>query len=217
MIEAEGTRVLGLAVAGGVWGLVADRIAARWPVHEDGQLRHLDWRSMAVPVAATAAFAGLASRWSDPRDLLVLGIFFAALILLLATDLDQRLLPDAVTLPLIPYTLAVLVIGWDPLLNGKGLGLVSGLIAGIGAPALLVLSSRVLGGGIGMGDIKLAVSLGAVCGIYLLIAGFLAASIFFAALLVLLLLTRRLGLKTAIPFGPILIAAGIVGALLPAV
>ena len=35
--------------------------------------------------------------------------------------------------------------------------------------------------------------------------------------LVLLMAARQIGLKSAIPFGPILIAAGIIGALLPAV
>lgn len=217
MIDGEGVRIAALAVAGGVWGLVADRIAARWPAHDDGHVRRLDWRSVAIPLAAALAFAGLASRWSDPRDLIVVGVFFAALILLLAADLDQKLLPDAITLPLIPFALVVLVLSWDPLLSGKGLGLVSGLIAGFGAPAALVLTSRVFGGGIGIGDVKLAVSLGLMCGIYLLIAGFLVASIFFAGLLVVLIATRRIGLKSAIPFGPILIAAGIIGALLPAV
>lgn len=215
MFEGEGSRLAGLALAGGVWGLVADRIAARWPAHADSHVRPLDWRGAVAVLAGAAAFAGLASRWSDPRDVLVVGIFFAALILLLATDLDQKLLPDAVTLPLIPFALIVLVLGWDPLLNGKGLGLVSGLLAAVGAPAALVLTSRVFGGGLGMGDVKLAVSLGLLCGLYLIIAGFLAASIAFAALLVLLIGTRRIGMKTAIPFGPILIMAGIVGALLP--
>lgn len=209
-------RLVVLAVGGGVWGLAADRIAARWPVHADGHVRSVDWRSVGVPLSGAAAFAGLASRWSEPRDLVVVGVFFAALILLLATDLDQRLLPDAVTLPLIPLALVVLLIAWDPLLNGKSLGLVSGLIAAIGAPASLVLTSRLFGGGVGMGDVKLAVSLGLMCGIYLLIAGFLVASIVFAVLLVPLIGARRLGLKSAIPFGPILIAAGIIGALLPA-
>ena len=216
MSDAETARLIALAVGGGIWGLAADRIAARWPAHADGHTRSLDWRSVAVALSGAAAFAGLAARWSEPRDLVVVGVFFAALILLLATDLDQRLLPDAVTLQLIPFALVVLLIAWDPLLNGKSLGLVSGLVAGVGAPASLVLTSRLFGGGVGMGDIKLAVSLGLVCGIYLLIAGFLVASIVFAVLLVLLIATRRLGLKSAIPFGPILIAAGVIGALLPA-
>jgi leader peptidase (prepilin peptidase)/N-methyltransferase len=213
--EQETLRAAVLAVGGGIWGLVSDRVAARWPAHADGHVRAVDWRTMAVALSGALAFAGRASRWGDPRDVAVLGVYFAALILLLATDLDQKLLPDAITLPLIPFALVVLLLGWDPLLAGKGLGLVSGLVAGIGAPAALILTSRLFGGGIGMGDIKLAVSLGLMSGIYLFIAGFLVASIVFAALLLVLMATRRVGLKSAIPFGPILIAGGILGALLP--
>jgi leader peptidase (prepilin peptidase)/N-methyltransferase len=215
VIDAEGLRLLLFGVAGAVVGLASDRLAARWPAHADGHVRGLDWRSVALPLAGAAAFVGLASRWADPRDVAVLGIYFAALIVLLATDLDQRILPDAVTLPLIPYAAALLLLGWDPLLNDKGMGLISGLIAALGAPAVLLLTSRLFGGGLGMGDVKLAVSLGLMCGIYLLIAGFLVASIVFAVLLLVLIGTRRIGLRSAIPFGPILIAAGVVATLLP--
>jgi leader peptidase (prepilin peptidase) / N-methyltransferase len=204
-----------MGALGAVLGLLADRLAARWPAHEDGRVRGLDWRTAVLVVAGAAAYAALASRWSESRDLLILGGFFAVLIALLATDLDQRLLPDLLTLPMIPVAAVVLLLGWDPLLAGKSLGLLSGLIAALGAPAGLLLSSRVFGGAIGMGDLKLAVSLGLMCGVFLLLAGFLAASMGFAAVLLVLLAARRIGLKSAIPFGPLLIVAGLVGALLP--
>jgi leader peptidase (prepilin peptidase)/N-methyltransferase len=213
--EQEALRVALLAVAGGAWGLVSDRIAAKWPAHADGHVRGIDWRTVAVFVAGGLAFAGLGARWADTRDLVVLGIWFAALILLLATDLDQKLLPDAITLPLIPFAAVVLLLGWDPLLAGKGLGLVSGVAAGLGLPALLLLTSRIFGGGIGMGDIKLAVSLGLISGIYTFIAGFLVASVAFSVLLLVLMAAGRIGRKSAIPFGPFLIAGAIIGALLP--
>ena len=66
-----------------------------------------------------------------------------------------------------------------------------------------------------MGDVKLAVSLGLMLGVSRLLAGFLLASIAGALLLLVLIGLRRLSLKSAIPFGPILIAAGVIGALLP--
>ena len=77
------------AFLGAVFGLAADRLSARWPVHEDGSVRGLDWRTPAVVLGAAAAFGLLAARWSDPLDLAVLGVYVAALIVLLATDLDQ--------------------------------------------------------------------------------------------------------------------------------
>ena len=66
-----------------------------------------------------------------------------------------------------------------------------------------------------MGDVKLAVSLGLMFGISHLIAGFLLASIGSSVVLVILIGARRLSLRSAIPFGPILIAAGILAGLLP--
>jgi leader peptidase (prepilin peptidase)/N-methyltransferase len=145
----------------------------------------------------------------------VVGLFTAVLIVLLATDLDQKLLPDLLTLPLIGYALGVLLLGWNPMLAGKDFGVPSALLAAIGAPVLLLVSDRVLRGALGMGDVKLSVSLGLMTGITLLIGGFLVASVLSAIVLIVLIALRRLTLRSAIPFGPILIAGGIIAMLLP--
>jgi len=119
-----------------------------------------------VVVAAGATFGALAARWSDPLDFAVLGIYAAALIVLLATDLDQRLLPDLITLPLIGYaalvTLVAPLLGHDlnPLLAGKSSGAVSAVAAAIAAPAVLAISDRLFHGALGRGDLKLSVSIG---------------------------------------------------------
>ena len=204
------------AVAGAILGIAADRLAARWPAHPDGAVRRVDWRTFAVSLAGGLVFLGLALRWADPRDVLVLGLYFAALLVLLATDLDQKLLPDVVTLPLIAGAAVIVLIGWDPLLATKSLGVASAVIAGLAVPAALVLGSMAFRGDLGMGDVKLAVSLGLMSGIILLVSGLLVASIAASAVLIVLIGARRIGLRSAIPFGPILIAAGIVAALLPA-
>jgi leader peptidase (prepilin peptidase)/N-methyltransferase len=209
-------------ILGGLFGLGADRLAARWPAHEAGGVRGVDWRTGVSAAAGLIAFGGLAARWSDPRDLLILGIFVAALIVLLATDLDQRLLPDLITLPLIVYAAVVTLLPplvgdpLNPLVGAKSLGAVSAIAAAILAPLLLLVTDRIFKGALGMGDVKLAVSLGLMCGISLLIVGFLIASVAFAIVVLVLLAARRLTLKTAIPFGPALIGAGIVATLLPA-
>jgi leader peptidase (prepilin peptidase)/N-methyltransferase len=207
--------VLLAAVVGAVWGALAERLSARWPARAEGQVRALDWRSVAVPIASATAFAALAARWTEPRDVLILVAYAAVLMVLLATDLDQRLLPDILTLPLIPIVLAIVLLGWDPLLADKGWPIVSAVAAAVGAPLLLLLSDRVLGGGLGMGDVKLAVSLGLMSGVTRLVGGFLVASIAGALVLLVLIALRRLSLKSTVPFGPVLIAAGILAALLP--
>ena len=213
--------VLVAAALGAVFGLGADRLAARWPVHEDGAARALDWRTPVVILGSGASFALLAWRWSEPADLLVLGLYVAALMVLLATDLDQRLLPDLITLPLIAYAAAVTLLGLNPVLAGKTQllladGDVTAILGAVLAPGVLALTDRVFRGALGMGDLKLAVSLGLMFGLSQLFIGFLAASVGFAAVVLLLILARRVSLKTAVPFGPALIGAGVLAAVLQA-
>ncbi|MBA3779477.1 MAG: prepilin peptidase [Chloroflexi bacterium] len=203
-----------LALLGALLGLFADRLAARWPEHEDAAVRGVDWRTVVVVVAGGAGFGALALRWPEASALATLGPYFAALVVLMAIDLDQRLLPDLITLPMIPVSLALLVLGLNPLLQGKELGLASGLAAGIAAPVFLIASSAVLRGGVGVGDIKLAVSLGFMSGLTRLMSGFIIASVLSSLFIIALLATRRLKLRSAIPFGPILICGAAIGALI---
>lgn len=194
------------AVLGALFGLAADWLSTRWPEHEpDYGRRWPDWRTAAMTLIGGAVAAGLVTRWSEPRDLVILGIYCAALLVLLATDLDQRLLPDLLTLPLIAFGGAVLVLGWSPLLAGLSLGAISGIIAGIAAPGLLFVTDRLLRGELGAGDLKLAVSIGLMSGVTRLFVGILVASVAFSVALLALMAARRLGLKSAVPFGPVLI------------
>ena len=119
--------------------------------------------------------------------MLVLGATAAALLVLLATDLDQRLLPDELTLPMIVFAAAVLLLGWSPRSAGKELGLVSGIATAIVAPLLLLVSDRILGGQLGLGDVKLSVSLGLMFGASALFYGLVVASVCFSAVLVALI------------------------------
>lgn len=216
------TDVIVAALLGAAFGFGADRLAARWPVHDDAAVRRMDWRTVVVILAAAATSGGLAWRWNDPVALLVLAIYMAALIVLLATDLDQKLLPNLITLPLIGFAAAVtlvpavLDVGLNPLLADKELGYVSAAAAAVAAPSLLAITDRLFKGALGRGDLKLSVSLGLMSGLSLLLVGFLVATALFGVAVLVLLLARRISLKTAIPFGPALIGAGIIAVLLPA-
>jgi leader peptidase (prepilin peptidase) / N-methyltransferase len=207
--------VVGYAVLGLIIGSAADRLSARWPAHEGGAVRGRDWRTVVMAAGGAAAFAALAARWTEPRDLSILSVYFAALLVLMATDLDQKLLPDLITLPLIVVALVLSVTGLNPLLAGKDLPVVSALLAGIGAPVLLFALDVVVKGALGMGDLKLVAGLGLLSGVTRLFSGLVVASIASAVVLIVLIAARRLTLRTAIPFGPILILGGILAALAP--
>jgi leader peptidase (prepilin peptidase)/N-methyltransferase len=194
--------VLGLA-----WGLASDRLAARWPEHEDGLVRPIDWRTPVVAALGAAAFAGTALRFgSTPIPLAIVGLYVAALIVLFATDLDQRLLPDVITLPLIAFALLVYVAGASPFVPTlEDFAWAAG--AAILVPLGLYLLAIPFGqGAIGQGDLKLLVSVGLLAGsgklFYALVAGALLAGLTVG----IMLFVRRISLKSFVPYGPFLIA-----------
>jgi leader peptidase (prepilin peptidase)/N-methyltransferase len=204
----EGAVLTGLAgLVGAAWGFGSDRLAARWPAHEDGSVRAIDWRTPVVVVLGATAFAGTVERFSaTPSDLVVVAIYVAALVVLFATDLDQRLLPDVITLPLIGYAILVYVVGASPFLTTTEDALWA-VGSAIVVPLGLFLIAIPFGqGAIGQGDLKLLVSVGLLTGsgnlVYALIAGALAAGVVVGALLI----ARRISLKTYVPYGPFLIA-----------
>jgi leader peptidase (prepilin peptidase) / N-methyltransferase len=188
------------------WGYLSDRLAARWPEHEDGTNRRVDWRTPIVVVVGGLAFAATVARFgADPRSLLVIGIYVAALVVLFATDLDQRLLPDLLTLPLIGLAAIFTLAGWNPFIRTN-----DEFLWALGASAVVPLALFILAipfgyGAIGQGDLKLLVSVGLLaCGpnlFYALVAGALAAGVTVAVLVFI----RRLTLKSFVPYGPFLI------------
>jgi leader peptidase (prepilin peptidase) / N-methyltransferase len=154
-------------------------------------------------VVGAVALWALPARFPQPSHVLLFAAWFLVLQLLLATDLDQRLLPDGITLPMIPIALAVAALGWDPLVAGQ---LPSAIVAAIAVPAILFALSIPFGAGaIGIGDIKLLVSVGLLTGLGRAVLGVVTAALLSGVVVVALLAARRVTLKTYIPFGPFLI------------
>ncbi len=205
---------LAAAALGAVLGFAFDRLSTRWPDHEEDYARRWpDWRTAVVALVGAGVGYAVATRYAEPRDLSILAVYCAALLLLLATDLDQKLLPDLITLPLIVFCGVVLAAGWAPPLADKSLSLASGLAAAAGLPIFLFVSDRLLRGELGAGDLKLAVSVGLMSGVSNVFVGIVLASVGFSAVLIALIAMRRLSLKSAVPFGPVLIIAGFIAVL----
>ena len=197
---------MALAAAGAVLGFAADRFATRWPEHDEEHppARPIDWRTAICVVTGAAAFGLLPGRFAG--DVLALGLFgawFVALVVGLATDLDQRVLPDELTLPVVPIGLVYAISGLNPLV---GSALVLAIAAAILIPAVLYLPSIPFGAGaFGMGDVKYLVGMGLMLGGDRALGGTLVGLVVAGVTLFALLLTRRIGRKSYIPFGPFLI------------
>ena len=60
----DATVLVALAGALGLaFGYGADRLAARWPAHEDGSIRPRDWRTWTVVATGGLAFAVTVARF----------------------------------------------------------------------------------------------------------------------------------------------------------
>jgi leader peptidase (prepilin peptidase)/N-methyltransferase len=195
-----------LAPAGAVLGFLADRFATRWPEHDEEHPpgRRIDWRTVVCMVVGAGAFGLLPQRFGgDLLALAAFGAWFAALVVGLATDLDQRLLPDELTLPIIPIALVYALSGLNPLVGG---GIVLAILAAVLIPAILYLPSIPFGAGaFGMGDVKFLIGMGLMLGGERALGGTLFGLLLAGVVLIVLLATRRIGRKSYIPFGPFLI------------
>lgn len=207
--------VLAFGGAGLIWGVVSDRLSARWPAHEDGSVRRVDWRSVVVVVFGALALAAVPIRFDDTGQRLLFGVYFGVCVLLMATDLDQRLMPDVLTLPLIALGAVALIWGGDSLVSRSPAWLA---IAGaIGVPAVLFIASLPFGeGAFGGGDVKFLVAVGLLGGLLRIVMAVFAGAMLSGVVIFALLLTRRITLKSYLPFGPFLILGAIWTALLPA-
>lgn len=203
--------LLGLAVLLGLaWGYASDRIAARWPAHEDGSIRGRDWRTPLVVLLGGASFGATVARFGDrPEELLVIGLYVIALVLLFATDLDQKLLPDIVTLPLIAFALAAFATGWGPYVNTTEDLAWAGAAAIIVPVGLYLLAIPFGAGAIGEGDLKLLVSVGLLAGAVKLFYGLVAGALLAGIIVAILVFIRRLTLKSFVPYGPFLIVGAL--------
>ena len=202
------TLAIGLfALVGLAWGVVADRIAARWPAHEDGSIRGRDWRTVVVPLIGVAAMADLGQRFPDTGSTLIFAAVFLALILLLAIDLDQRLLPDEITLPFAGLAAIYGLTGLNPLIGHAVPGaMLPALIGAIVIPTLFFVLSIPFGpGALGLGDVKLLFGVGLLAGLERTAFGVIVGVLISGFVIVALLVTRRIGLRSFIPYGPFLI------------
>ena len=206
-----------LGLAGAALGVLADRFATRWPEHDEEHPpgRRVDWRTALSGVVGALALGLLPQRFgADPLAMVVFGAWFVTLVVGLATDLDQRVLPDELTLPVIPVALLYALSGLNPLVGGA---LLTAVLAAVLIPAVLYLPSIPFGAGaFGLGDVKLLAGAGLLLGGERALGGTLFGLILAGVVLLVLLALRRVGRRSYVPFGPFLIIGALWAALIRA-
>ena len=204
-----------LGAGGFALGLASDRLATRWPEHDEEHPpgRRVDWRTWLTALVGAIAFGLLPIRFSgDPLALALFGAWFATMVVGLGTDLDQRLLPNLLTLPVIPVGLIYALSGQNPLV---GTDTVLAIAAAVLIPAVLYLPSIPFGAGaFGVGDVFLLAGVGLMVGGERALGGVFVGLILAGIVLSILLMAHRIGRRTYVPFGPFLIAGALWAALI---
>jgi leader peptidase (prepilin peptidase)/N-methyltransferase len=159
------------------------------------------WRSVVVELVTSACFVFLFIRYDVSLQLVLISIYSAILILITVTDLEHRLIFNVVILPSI--LLGLIAAFFTPNLFWP-----SALVGGAAGFVLAYVAAILARGGLGEGDVTLSAFLGLILGF-----PFILFSLFMGVFLggftaFILLITRRVGMRSFIPYGPFLTISG---------
>jgi leader peptidase (prepilin peptidase)/N-methyltransferase len=196
--------VVSLAV--GPWlARVAVRLASRDDAARPSAVR------VAVTTALLAVLTSGAVVLAGPRPAtLALAWAAGAGLVLGAVDLASHRLPDRVTFP--AYAVCAVALTADAAVLGSWSALLRAVIAAAAAFGLAALLAALAPEGLGFGDVKLLALLGLVLGWIgwgVLLAGVFLGLLTGALVSLVLLATRRAGLRTAVPFAPPLLTGAV--------
>jgi prepilin signal peptidase PulO-like enzyme (type II secretory pathway) len=176
-----------------LWELLTFAVRQRsWP-HLPGSR----WLQIAVESLTAVLFAYLWERFGPSWKLLAMTLIGSFFVLIAIIDLRYHLIPNVLTYPAAAATLLLQLVVPGQSLPIALLGGAMGL-----APFLLVALLKP--GDIGGGDVKLAAVIGLMVGFPLVLWALLLATVAGGITAVLLLLTRRWGPKSHMPYAPFL-------------
>jgi prepilin signal peptidase PulO-like enzyme (type II secretory pathway) len=163
-----------------------------------------------VPVALLAvALAALAfSAYPVGADAAIAAFMAAVLVVLAATDLERRIIPNRVVLP----AAAIVLLARVSFVPNRS---VEFFLAAVGAGAAFLASNLLSSSSIGMGDVKLVLLLGAGLGLGVVGAVIVAFLSVFPVAVGTLLRGGLAARKATLPFGPFLALGGLVILILP--
>lgn len=162
-----------------------------------------------LATAGAAGAAALADSWAEVVAFSVLALACA---LAVVVDLAEHRLPDAFVLPAYPAVLTGLAVA--AMTTGEWPRFARAVLAMAAVGGAFLAMAWATPTGLGLGDVKLAGLLGALLGWFgwvHVLAGTMAAFVFGGIAALALVLARRADRRTALPFGPWLVAGAVVG------
>jgi len=160
-------------------------------------------RYLAVELLTAVLVAACFLRFGLTADAFVAAFFCSALVVLSAIDFERHILPDKIVLPAtVAVLVAQLVLHPDQWLEW--------ILASLGASLFLFTALLIYPKGMGMGDVKLALLLGAMLGYDVVVALMLGMLAALVPAIVLLVRHGAAARKMAIPFGPFLALGAVI-------
>jgi leader peptidase (prepilin peptidase) / N-methyltransferase len=159
------------------------------------------WKYPAVEAVTGLLVSGCFLRFGLSGEAAVGALFCCALVAVSVTDLERRVIPNRIVLPV-----AAVVLPAQTVLQPSP----EWAIAAFGSALFFLLAAVAYPGGMGMGDVKLALLVGAAVGRNAPIALMIAMLGALVPSLVILLRHGSAGRKMGIPFGPFLAFGGVV-------
>lgn len=184
-------------------GAGAERIASIWPPDEASR-RAPGWRTALLALASGLAAWAIVSRstlpaWATAVHLVVL----ALLVMMSATDLEQRRLPHLLLDPLIAICVVFAFVN-------PALSTFDAVLGAAAAVALLGVLGLIIRSGVALGDLYLVAPLGLLLGWPAIFVAIFIAALLVSVTSLVLLISRRVGLKSYVPFGPFLVAGTVI-------
>ena len=161
----------------------------------------IPWVYPAVELATALLVAGCVLAFGVTWEALVASFFSAVLVVISATDLEHRIIPNRVVLPA-----AGIVLVAQTLLHPSP----EWALAALGASGFLFAAAVVYPAGMGMGDVKLALLMGAMLGRTVPVALMLGMILALVPSVVLLARHGAAARKMGIPFGPFLAIGSVI-------
>ena len=162
----------------------------------------IPFRYPAVELVTALLVAGCVWKFGPTADAALAAFFCLALVAVSATDLEYRIIPNRIVLPA-----AAIMLAGNTALHPSP----QWAIAAVGAAGFLFAAALAYPKGMGMGDVKLALLMGAALGKTVPVALMIGMVAALVPSVILLARHGKAARKMGIPFGPFLALGSVVG------